>query len=180
MQLSLILVCLTQVNCHPLPKKNLEIQWNCTLAKHEKTCGHEKIAFYQVFTYSYCNPLWIKLYRTNWIPNMITAKDLNSTNTNNFTWLVTQSACVLYHKAHTRRLNQGTSASSLIAEKMHSLHNKLRRHDIMVGKCKQVHVLTAGPVSISHKTYVSYSWVLSAWQDLLTNIYHLSMITWEY
>ena len=35
-------VCCTQVNCHRLPEKNRGIQWNGTLAKRDKTRGHEE------------------------------------------------------------------------------------------------------------------------------------------
>ena len=71
------------------------------------------------------------------------AQKFDSTSTDNLTRLVTQCTRVLHHKAHRRRLSKGTSASSSIADKTHSLHNKLRRCDFnMMGKCKQVHMLT--------------------------------------
>ena len=68
---SSLLVCCTQVNCLPFQKKNQGLQWNGTLAKHDKMHGHKIIAFCQVFTYSYSIPLWMTLYWTKWMSSMI-------------------------------------------------------------------------------------------------------------
>ena len=118
------------------------------MARYQNVIKHmdtKKIAFCQVFAYSYSNLLWMTLYQTNWMPNMVMAQGLDSTSTN-LTHAVTQCTHE-QHKVHIRCLNWGTSTSSLIVDKMHSLHNKLRRCDVnMVSKCKQVHVLTGGLV----------------------------------
>ena len=93
------------------------------------------------------------------MPNKIIARHLDSTSTNNLTRPLTQCASVLHHKAHIRDLNKGASASSFIADKMHSLHNKLRRYDVnVVGKHKQACVLTAGLVSIRHDTWITHEY----------------------
>ena len=70
-------------------------------AKCDKTRGHEKIVFCQVFTYPYSR--W-HFHWINWMPNMIMAQGLDSTGTNNLTRLVAQCAHVLYHKAQGLKL----------------------------------------------------------------------------
>ena len=83
------------------------------------------------------------------------AQDLDSMSTNNLTCPATQCVYVLHHK--------GTSASSSIADKTHSLHNKLRRRDVnVVGKHKQVHVLIAGLVTIRQDTWITCEYYVSA------------------
>ena len=75
------------------------------------------------------------------MPNMVMAQDLDSTSTNNLIHLVanTMYTCVTLQSAHKALKLRGASTSPLIAEKMHSLHNKLRRHAInIVGKPKYV------------------------------------------
>ena len=114
----------------------------------------KKIILCQVFTYPYSNPLWVTFSLNQLNAKHDKAQGLDSTGTNNLARLVAQCACVLYHKAHIRDLNWGTSASCSIADKMRSLHNSLRSCDInTVGKRKQLHGLTAGLVKVSSDTW---------------------------
>lgn len=60
------------------------------------------------------------------MPNMIMVQDIDSTNANNLTHLITQFACVTPQSAHNKALKSGTS-ESLVTDKTRSLHQKLRR-----------------------------------------------------
>ena len=63
--------------------------------------------------------------------------------------------CVIPQSAHKGLKFGGASASPSIADKMRSLHKKLRSRDInMVGKHKHLHMLVAGLVSVRHDTWI--------------------------
>ena len=83
------------------------------------------------------------------------AQGLDSTRTNNLTLPVTQCVCVcVTPQSAYKKLKLRCQCIIWIADKASSLHNKLRSRAInMVGKHKQVHVLTAGLVSIRHDTW---------------------------
>ena len=102
------------------------------VTKHMDT---KKMAFCQAFAYSYSKPLWMTLYLTH---------------------LVTHCAriYVILQIAHkVLKFQVLVHYLRMIAGKMHSLHNKLRRRDVnMVGKRKQVHVSIIGLVRIRHET----------------------------
>ena len=83
------------------------------------------------------------------------ALGLDSTGTNNLICLVAQCVRVLYHKVQLKDLNWVTNEPFSIAGTMLSLHKWLRSHDInTVEKHKQLHVLTAGLVSVKKNTWI--------------------------
>ena len=115
------------------------------------TRGHVENSICQVFTYS--STRW-HFHRTNCMPNII-MKGLDSTGTNNLTYLAAQCTRVLYHKAQLKDLNWGAGTPFSMADTTVSLHIWLSsRYINTVGKRKQLHVLTAGLVSVRNDTWI--------------------------
>ena len=93
-----LLVCCTQVNCHPLPEKNQGIQRNGMLTKRDKRRGHEENSIL------FLSSLYILLFQSTTLndivsnqmnaKHMIMTQYLDSTSTNNLSRQVTQCAHV--------------------------------------------------------------------------------------
>ena len=72
-ELVFLYTCCTQVNCHPLPEKNQDIQWNGTLAKYNKTCVHKEN--------SILSSIYVLLFQST--PDDIVLNQLNAKHGNN-------------------------------------------------------------------------------------------------
>ena len=80
--------------------------------------------------------------------------DSMSTNYISYTSSNRMRTCVTPQSTY-KALNLRHQCIILIADKTHTLHNKLRSCNInTVGKRKQIYVLTAGLVSIRHNTWI--------------------------